>query len=348
MDKICIFCGEKPKNKNREHVLPQWLMEATGDPKRIVDLGYNYEKNKKITFDWKNFTAPSCTSCNEEYSELEGFTKPIVEKLLLKEPLITSEILYLLDWLDKIRIGLWLNYYYLEENKAAIQPHLCVNNRLGMKDRFLQIHFLESKKKQDGLNAFGVDSFAFQYLPSCFGLRINNLLLINASSDFIISKNCGFPYPSKVTAKENGIIELGEFNYDRQISSDLFGLNIHRKGVLTIFQPIHTTIPYQSDYFSDSFLLNNCFDPSTQTGGLFRLLDSNVLTWEENDATLQEYEPVTGADVTDIGVLISMIYKYQNHFLSELTGNSNRDAFVQAKEINLKYIEHYELLNKYA
>ena len=31
MDKFCVFCGNKPKGKNNEHIIPKWLIEFTGD-----------------------------------------------------------------------------------------------------------------------------------------------------------------------------------------------------------------------------------------------------------------------------------------------------------------------------
>lgn len=46
-----------------------------------------------------------------------------------------------------------------------------------------------------GINLFGSDSLIFNAMPSCFGLRINNLLLLNASADFFCSEGCGFPHP---------------------------------------------------------------------------------------------------------------------------------------------------------
>src|SRR5690606_14644440 len=127
-------------------------------PKRIVDFGFDYSENKKITFDWESFTAPSCSKCNQKYSDLEAEIKPLVMRILSRMPLQRFELIKLLNWLDKVRIGLWLSYYFIEKNKGAIIPHLCIENRINSKDRFLQIHFLESRNDQKGLNAFGVNS----------------------------------------------------------------------------------------------------------------------------------------------------------------------------------------------
>jgi hypothetical protein len=32
--RFCIFCGKTLDGKTREHVLPYWLLEMTGDPTR--------------------------------------------------------------------------------------------------------------------------------------------------------------------------------------------------------------------------------------------------------------------------------------------------------------------------
>jgi hypothetical protein len=34
VNKVCVFCGEKPTNKTKEHIIPEWLIELTGDINR--------------------------------------------------------------------------------------------------------------------------------------------------------------------------------------------------------------------------------------------------------------------------------------------------------------------------
>ena len=41
--KICVFCGKKPIEKTNEHIIPLWLIEYTGDPKRKIFLGIDYK-----------------------------------------------------------------------------------------------------------------------------------------------------------------------------------------------------------------------------------------------------------------------------------------------------------------
>ena len=54
--------------------------------------------------------------CNQKYSGFEASTKSIIEKMLVSDALSASDINILLDWLDKVRVGLWLGYQYLNKN----------------------------------------------------------------------------------------------------------------------------------------------------------------------------------------------------------------------------------------
>ena len=100
-----------------------------------------------------------------------------------------------MDWMDKVRVGLWLNYHVLQGNPTAIDPNFHVKDRIGRKDRYLAVHAIETDEL--GLNAFGVESIVFHNAPICFGLKANSILLINISADFIFSERAGFPFPTR-------------------------------------------------------------------------------------------------------------------------------------------------------
>jgi len=342
MSQICIFCGKQPNSKNKEHVLPQWLLRMTGDPIRVVRFRMNYFEEKLIEFNWKNFTAPACRQCNDKYASFEAEIQPLIEKLTNKKEITGNEAIKILDWFDKVRVGLWLNYYYLEKNKGQISPKLCIDNRLGKKDRFLQIYFLESRHKSEGLNAFGVETFAFQFNPSFFGLRINNILIINGSNDFFISKNCGFPYPNFLEIVENGMLSVSDWKYDRQTSPIIDNLALH-KAVLTIMQPIHTEMKYESNFFNDSYLFQNCIDLTNRIGTLFKI-ENNVLNPIKDLNSFMKYESVIGNETKLIGELIAKVYEGQNVFLSRIKSKKN-EAFKKAIEINIKHVEYYKALS---
>ena len=341
MDKMCVFCGEKPEKKNKEHVLPQWLLKFTGDPNRIVTFGHETDGGKPIIFNWKNLTCPSCTKCNDRYANFEAEIRTLVEKLLNKEELTGNESIKILDWLDKVRIGLWLNYYYLEKNKALINPRLFIDNRLGKKDRFLQIHFVESTKKTLGLNAFGVETFAFQFNPSCFGLRINNILLINGSNDYLVSQSCGFPYPKKMELQENGMIMIGDWQYNRSTQKDIGDLKLY-KGVLTVMQPIQTDNELTFNFFKDSYLAENCINIEKQTGTLFRIENDSVRSINDLNKKLK-YESVVGESTKFIGELISKIYEAQNTFFKKQLKPNNKilENVILLNEFKINYYNEY-------
>ena len=181
-DRFCIFCGEDPVDKTDEHVLPQWLIRLTGKPNRVVNFGVNPLSGQQPRFDWSNFVFPACERCNGNFSGLERAAKPIVEKLIAREAATASEYVLLLDWLDKVRIGLWLGYSYLHRNPAGISPTFHINARVGHKDRMVAVYTIESELP--GLNAHGVETLCFQIQPSCFSLRINSIYLPEHVSRF--------------------------------------------------------------------------------------------------------------------------------------------------------------------
>lgn len=57
----CLFCGEDPEAKNKEHVLPQWLLKLTGDPSRTVPIAVDYKNGDVKKFSFSKLTVPSCS-----------------------------------------------------------------------------------------------------------------------------------------------------------------------------------------------------------------------------------------------------------------------------------------------
>jgi hypothetical protein len=195
MNKNCVFCGQKPQNKNNEHILPKWLLELTGDPKRITTIGQDWSTEKILSFSYDSMVFPSCESCNNRYSELEGHVKIVIDKIFSYEYLSTDEITLLLDWFDKVRIGLWIGYQYLSKNAFKVEPKFYINQRIRQKDRFIVINDLDNLNK--GLSLIGVNTPFFHYYPICFTLVINNKVFTNVSTDYATSYATGLPYPKK-------------------------------------------------------------------------------------------------------------------------------------------------------
>lgn len=213
MKKFCIFCGNKPDSKSKEHIIPKWLLKFTGDPNREVYLGRNWldPKLSKRVFRWSSYTFPACTSCNTEFSQLEEAAKKVVENLVELKPLTPSQFEILLDWLDKVRIGLWFAMLYLNKNYRGLVPQFHIKKRIGAKDRALLI--LRINDDEQGIGVTAADTPIFHKMPSILGLTINNIHLISISYEFIISERLGLPYvkkkfiPSKVDGFTGELVE---------------------------------------------------------------------------------------------------------------------------------------------
>lgn len=238
LGKFCIFCGEKPKNKNKEHILPKWLIKMTGDETRNISLGaimtYNemqkedfvdkFIKDNKKRFSINNFTFPSCEICNSEFSKLEAESKVILEKIMNEKEINSFEMSIFLDWMDKIRIGIWLAYYTLYQNPGQITPKFYIKQRISLYDRILHIS-KSNEISRKGINFYGVNHQAFVFRPSVFGLSINNYCFINISSNHLVSRRMGFPFPKK---------EILTKMFDKEI----FNMEFNEEGLQRILKPI--------------------------------------------------------------------------------------------------------------
>jgi len=193
--RFCIFCGESPEGKNREHPLPRWLLKLTGDPTRVVKHGYNWANGRLFQFSWDSLAFPSCEACNTRYAEFEAEAKRVVERIVHREPVPPTGYVLLLDWLDKVRIGLWLGYRYLQKDPFGLPPNFTIDSRLGLKDRMVAVYAIGDH--QIGLNTWGSETPLFQFKPSVFALRVNNTLFLNASWDWMCASRCGYPFPRK-------------------------------------------------------------------------------------------------------------------------------------------------------
>ena len=231
-----MFCGNSPEASSREHVLPQWLIRLTGDPKRRVVLGVNYGSDRPYkAFAFDQFTFPACHACNNAYSELEGLAKPIVLKLLNKQSVSEFELDTLLDWMDKIRIGVWLGGRYLSNNFGAVDPLFHISTRIGRADRAL---FITHTDAANGLSVTGTMSPMFAWMPSVFGLRINGMLMLSASTDLMISRELGFPFAKSRWAGDGEEIGFEMSPGSETIAPILFGRD-YPLPALRVFQPVY-------------------------------------------------------------------------------------------------------------
>lgn len=287
-EKTCLFCGTKPKNKTKEHIIPKWLIELTGVATRDISLGidtkkfFNEGKFEIRKFSFSNFQFPACNECNNFYSLLESKTKPIILKILNNDFLDNIEITTLLDWFDKVRTGLWIGFLTLDKNVSLIdKPSFYINKRLCEKDRSLFVYELEEKTKC--IQFIGVNSPSFQISPNCFALRINNFYFFNSSTDFLIAKNIGFPYAKKyIYRNEDRMFEIDFGKGSNKIKFPIFKGSFLLPSI-EIYQPI---IGSKLGDFKDSKLLyndseyvqSNLIDKNNGIGNIFYIDDKQLLT----------------------------------------------------------------------
>jgi hypothetical protein len=313
--RYCVFCGQPAANKNREHILPKWLLELTGDPSRVVTMAFDPESGEPIRFAWSALVMPACEACNSEYSALEGAVKPILLALLERRPVTSRQYFLLLDWLDKVRVCLWLNQLILQKTMETIDPHLHVGNRIGTKDRLLYLYTLHGQAR--GLNAFGIESLIFQHQPSCFALRVNDIILLNASSDYAFSDRCGFWHPERsercVEGTFAGRVAFRGYAMTRKIAHPIVDYPL-LKAAIRIIQPIAQR-GEDGEFLgplrqNESYHLGHMSDPSRGAGILFRQFDEKVLPIYNLD-TLIAFESVDAVNNGNAGDIVAQVYRFQ-------------------------------------
>ncbi|WP_431021797.1 hypothetical protein ABMA09_13995 [Erwinia rhapontici] len=284
----CIFCGEQPKKQNKEHIIPRWLLQLTGDENRLAYFGMKKEddelripisnmedilsrdpSNPHRSFRFSSFQFPACKVCNDEFASLEGEVRPIVENIVKGNILRKEDIPKLLDWLDKVRVGLWLGNLQLDKNPHNITPRFAIKQRMGTSDRVLMIKRIEGFP--DGINCIGTDTYAFAFSPSVFCLRINEYLLYSLSSVLFISKELGFPYyESAVFDYKSGGIKINLIEGTEKLSTPLSLIDIPKMSVI-LYQPLfHKQLAeLHPELYDSDYIKNHCLNYSKGQGDIF-------------------------------------------------------------------------------
>lgn len=206
LSKICVFCGSMPEGRarSREHVLPKWLLAMTGDPNRRTHL-----VGGSRPFSTYHFNA--CIACNRAAGEeLEAEARRTMEALLSRQSVSANQIDGILDWFDKVRVGLWLASLVGQSHTFKVSPRYFINDRLRTQDRLLVVY--QARPYVRGLTFIGSHTPEFQLMPSVFGLKVNDLCFLNVSSVFCLAKSIGFPYPKFVIPQEGTTRELYGMN----------------------------------------------------------------------------------------------------------------------------------------
>ncbi len=250
MAKFCIFCGNTPQDKNAEHVIPQWLINMTGKRSRVMNL--ETVTDRPISF--INFKFPACEKCNSEYSALEAGVKPVVEKILAGQSVNAIELHNLLDWFDKVRVGLWLGFLQLKGEVDDKKPHMHIKTRVGRKDRMLIVERVDDP--QTGIGIIGANTDAFLEVPSAFQLRINNYIFTNVSDCGLVARRLGFPFTDRYIMKNlNGLVEVDNMQASKgRVVKPVISNFVSPENSFTIYQPMFPAEAqafqklYESDY----------------------------------------------------------------------------------------------------
>ena len=320
-EKFCVFCGKNPEGKTREHILPQWLIELTGEPTRTVNFGINYEEEKTISFAWSQFVVPACEKCNSDYSDLESKVKPLIEETLSRNAVTAKDWIVILNWLDKVRVGLWLAYHLLQKNPTKVEPTFFINDRVNTKDRMVCVYPI--KNNRDGLNGFGAETLLFHRTPSCIALRINDVILLNMSSDYLFSNRCGFPYPKErkviIEKENNGLLFVSDFKCSKKIKHPIIREKIFKPSI-QLYQPImqkdingdYPHVDETLNYMTSGFINKHTISEEEGHGVLFRQYKNRITPVFDKDALI-EFDDITQKDSKPLYKILAQVYDFQIH-----------------------------------
>jgi hypothetical protein len=177
----CPFCG-KPLSKgkkNFEHIIPKWLVKEADLLKRLMPI-YIGGRQKEVPM--KDIGLQSCIECNQKFSDLESKARDAFMKLAHSSSIDSSDTELLLNWLDKIRVGMWLWTLQIYKDKFRVKPTFGINLRTRQKDRIFSFVRYAKSEDQKGLGFFGIGK-AYMFMPTTLGLHIHNIFIISASHD---------------------------------------------------------------------------------------------------------------------------------------------------------------------
>lgn len=271
----------------------------TGDPKRQVSFGtYNINDKPPTKLAFDQLTFPACEQCNREFSNLEGRTRKVVEQLLEKRPLTSTDFNCLLDWLDKVRTGMWLGLLLLDGNPWGIEPKFYISSRLRLHDRSVGIGLIEGR--HPGVNLVGPESPCFGLLPTTMCIFINELALFNSSTIGLCSRRLGFPFfqHDDFSIRSDGLIEASIASGFERVMRP-----VERIGLLQsqpfVYQPIFEkgVEGGASPAYNTHYVRENSYDFDAGLGALFLQCRGEVSRLGEDASTA--WTPDTALSLKD-------------------------------------------------
>jgi len=355
LKKHCVFCGKKPEDKSKEHIVPRWLIELTGEANRNARFGFVKNiKSKDLlerNFAFDKFTFPACSVCNNKYADLEARAKNHIENILKGNSLKASELSDLLDWFDKVRVGAWLGMRVLDKNIADVDPNFHIETRMGQFDRLLIIE--KSDFSGSRLNIGGADSFCFAITPSAFLLIINGYYFTNISGMFLCSRRLGFPYiKTSQLHPDRDEVEVDLKSGRERMMLPVLRKRIAEKGV-RFFQPMYKggLVEGGLDGFHDTeYVKNHSMDYEKGIGNIFKEHDNGIAEYSSDDEIFMKPQEIQRESDLYVRSAINIL-EWQLWFHKDLPDTSRltkeqrkyiRDRFKIANKVNRAFINSYK------
>ena len=344
MSKFCVFCGKPPVDKNREHIIPQWLIKYAERGKMpIVNVMQDGEWKPKISY--MNFTMPACEACNEEFSDLEGKVKPILLNVLADKPVSGREISLLLDWFDKVRLGLRLSMVYLQNGLNQEAPHTFIKQRTGLTDRML---IIEKIKPQPDIRLAFPDTNTdyFKSAAQSFQFIIDNYVFTNASAYMMVSPKLGFPYASHIETIDAPNVSLENWVRGKERArGPVFGNLTPAPDRIIIYQPMFKPFTDIALYDTE-YVKSHSIDYENGIGGIFyqRGQTNEVKYLKPDEQTVLKPRETT----RDFKTILRGGYEIQSAMLARAPKYNTSDARFNAYNNMLMDIQAKELQNMIA
>lgn len=121
--------------------------------------------------------------------------------------------------------------------------------------------------------------------PTCFSIKINHVIFTNASSDFIVSKQLGFPYPAwfRPNPQTEDKTDLQLVRGTEQLAKTLFNASLYPPNTV-ICQPIFSVgkrlLP---GYYDTAYIRANSYDYEAGTGKIFVAHDNTIYPMEADE-----------------------------------------------------------------
>jgi hypothetical protein len=253
----------------------------TGFHSKDTSVGTNWSTGREIVFPAKNYTFPACDICNNKFSVLEAKVKGIIERLQEDVDVNGAELELLFDWFDKIRVGAWLGVAYLNKRVFASPPNHYINDRFGTKDRYLSITNTYLPEKT--LNWSGVNTMTFMSSPTALALRVNNLIFVSASTDFLVSKSLGFPFaPWETHMPGSTVGHFGLSPGTQKIEADCFKSKPYIPGYILRQAIFKYAVQSNPELYANDFVTSNSYDINAGVGKIFFQKDQKTSVLERS------------------------------------------------------------------